>query len=359
MERLRYILNLLIAVLLIATIAVNRDQRIFGTSVKDIAHKAQTEQAQNSFVEQQGDDLIFKSSAVVKNVYGYAGPTPLIVTVKDNLIQKVELGSNSETPAFLNSVLNTGILDSWNGLSLEEAINKSIDVVSGATLSSSSIIKTMQLTAVAATETNVDLHKAGLSLQEIIALLVIALGVAVNFIKHKKKWLKIVLFVLNVIVLGFWCGSFLSFSVFTAWTANGLASAALIPLVLFLVAIILPLFKRKGAYCAYHCPMGSAQELISLTNKKKIQIKPRLAKVLNRLRNIILAFMLFIMWCGVGFEIMDYEVFSAFLLESASDVVLIMALAFMILSIFIPRPYCRFVCPTGALLTLTQKTKNN
>ena len=63
-------------------------------------------------------------------------------------------------------------------------------------------------------------------------------------------------------------------------------------------------------------------------------------------------------WCGVDFEIMNYEVFSAFLFDSASVAVLIMAVLFLALSIFTPRPYCRFVCPTGAILTVSQKTKD-
>ncbi|MFI3285411.1 MAG: 4Fe-4S binding protein [Rikenellaceae bacterium] len=63
------------------------------------------------------------------------------------------------------------------------------------------------------------------------------------------------------------------------------------------------------------------------------------------------------MWLGVGFELMDYEIFSAFIISSASTAVLVMAALFLILSLFIQKPYCRFGCPTGALITMAQKTK--
>ena len=63
------------------------------------------------------------------------------------------------------------------------------------------------------------------------------------------------------------------------------------------------------------------------------------------------------MWCGTGFDIMNYEVFSAFMFKQASLAVMILAVVFLILSIFINRPYCRYICPTGALLKLSQNTQ--
>ncbi|NLF43947.1 MAG: 4Fe-4S binding protein, partial [Bacteroidales bacterium] len=35
--------------------------------------------------------------------------------------------------------------------------------------------------------------------------------------------------------------------------------------------------------------------------------------------------------------------------------VLIIGVAFLVLSVFIPKPYCRFVCPTGTLMKFAQK----
>ncbi|MFI3295934.1 MAG: 4Fe-4S binding protein, partial [Rikenellaceae bacterium] len=182
--------------------------------------------------------------------------------------------------------------------------------------------------------------------------------VTINFIRPKKKWFRVVLFALNTTVLGAWCGSFLSLSMFTTWAANGISlSVAIIPVALLLVGIIMPLLGKKGAYCSHHCPLGAAQELLSLTKKKKLRIPTKIAKPLNRLRDLILAALLFVMWIGVGFSIMDYEIFSIFLIQSASTTVIVLSSIFLVLSIFIHRPYCRFVCPTGAILTLTQKTK--
>lgn len=367
MERLRYLLNLLIATLLILTVAINKDGKFFGTSIEEkvvVVEEVASENAESKVqfkTEDESGNIILNSKAVVEGVYGYAGELPLKIYVADKKIVKVELEPNSETPSFLNRVIKTGLLEKWSGLSLKEAAELELDGVSGATLSSVAIIKNVQQSAAIAANSNlVASNGFKLKLKEIIALLVIVFGVVMNFMRPTNKALKILLFALNVAVLGIWCGSFISLSIFTAWAANGInLTMALVPVTLFFVAIITPLFGKKGAYCSHHCPMGAAQELVSLVNKNKVKIPHKIATMLNKLREAILLAMLFVMWLGVGFEVMDYEVFTAFLLSSASTAVLVMAVVFLLLSIFIHRPYCRFICPTGALLTFTQKTKIN
>ena len=363
MERLRYILNLLIATLLILTVAINKDGKFFGTSIVNLPAKSETSNEEKSVEFKSEDDngnIVLNSKAVVKGVYGYGGELPLKIFIADKKITKVELEPNSETPSFLNRVLKTGLLEKWNGLTLKEAVALELDGVSGATYSSIAIIKNVQQSAAFAAESNL-MASSGLKIKfkEIIALLVIAFGIVMNFLKPANKVFRILLFTLNVAVLGFWCGSFLSISVFTAWAANGInLTMAIVPIVLFLVAVITPLIGKKGAYCSYHCPMGAAQELTSLIMKGKVRIPHNIATKLSKLRESILLLMLFVMWIGVGFEIMDYEVFTAFLLSSASTAVLVMAVVFLVLSIFIHRPYCRFICPTGALITFTQKRQS-
>jgi polyferredoxin len=86
-------------------------------------------------------------------------------------------------------------------------------------------------------------------------------------------------------------------------------------------------------------------------------MKPETVKMLGKFREILWAVLMMMMLVGVGFEWMDYEIFSAFIITSASATVLVLAAIFMILSIFVPRPYCRFVCPTGTLFKIAQNSK--
>ncbi|MGL5773605.1 MAG: 4Fe-4S binding protein, partial [Bacteroidales bacterium] len=96
--------------------------------------------------------------------------------------------------------------------------------------------------------------------------------------------------------------------------------------------------------------------LASKCTHKKVSVPNRIEKPLSYLREIILYTILALNWIGVGFEIVDYEVFSAFLFNSASLFVLIAGVVFLALSFFINRPYCRYICPTGSLIKFSQQT---
>lgn len=79
-------------------------------------------------------------------------------------------------------------------------------------------------------------------------------------------------------------------------------------------------------------------------------MSPRLNKVLITFRNLLWGVLMALMLTGTWTAWMDYELFTAFLYTSASVWVIVLALAFLVLSVWVPRPYCRFVCPMGTLL---------
>ena len=62
--------------------------------------------------------------------------------------------------------------------------------------------------------------------------------------------------------------------------------------------------------------------------------------------------LLCLLWAGWGASWIDYEIFTAFIVNSASWAVIGTGIGFVLLSVFIPRPFCRFVCPTGSILKL-------
>ena len=88
---------------------------------------------------------VLLSSPYSDDIKGFNGPTPLQIALdNDGKIIEVRVLDNNETPNFLNRVINAGFLDSWNGLTAEEALNKEVDAVSGATFSSNSIQKSLK-----------------------------------------------------------------------------------------------------------------------------------------------------------------------------------------------------------------------
>lgn len=80
------------------------------------------------------------SSPYSDEVNGYNGPTPLLIALDaEDRIKDVVLLENEETPHFAQHVVNGGLYEAWSGLSVDEALNKDVDAVSGATYTSNSV----------------------------------------------------------------------------------------------------------------------------------------------------------------------------------------------------------------------------
>ncbi len=357
-DRVKYVFNVAIIAILFGAVAISRDARILGQSVVPQT-QTQDKEASEEEVEQtlyDGTRVIY-SDPLSKNVAGFAGRTPMVIRIKDGVVREVTALPNDETPSFFNRLSRRGLLDSWSGKSLEEALSTKVDVVSGATYSSVAVIENVNRALSYAA--SVSPQSRGLAdlfdLKTIVGLIVILMGVTLTIMKRRHKGIEMVYMVLNVGVLGFWCSSFLSLAQVTSWMSNGFNFS--LPIILLCVVVLMPIFGYKGSYCNTHCPLGSAQELLSRVGAPKLKIDSQVNRALSRVRYYIFIGLMFMMWIGVGFEIMDYELFTAFLILSAPNVILILAAAFLILSLFVKRPYCRFVCPTGAMISVMQKSR--
>lgn len=357
MEKVSYLINLGIVCLLLLTVAVNRDGKILGTPVREVMVRENAKEEVPVETILADGTRVVSSTSIARDISGFGGPTPLKMYLKSDTIVRIELLDNNETPDFLAASLEKSPLTRWIGLSPQEVLNQKADAVSGATLTSSAINQTLfRAAGFAAQKSVVASTGSFFSIKSLIGLLVIGLGIALTFLKVKSKHFRTVHLILNVLVLGFWCGSFLSLSLLVNWLSNGVhLSVSLLPFVLLAVAVVAPFFGKKANYCTFHCPMGSLQELIGKSRKTKLNLSAKWISRLGILREIILAALLFLMWIGVGFDLINYEAFSLFLPSSTSGLVLVLGSVVLLLSPFINRPYCRFVCPTGALLKFYQQ----
>ena len=374
MKIAKHILSLLLVALMLAGIVLSRDAKILGNNINfnnkseinydSLYHKSPEWKMVIDSLTRMGINNadVHLSSDYVKDIQGYAGPTPLYIASKKGKIVAIIAGENYETPGFWNRVLRTNILNSWNGLTFKEAIDKKVDAVSGATFSSTSIINTLQSTLLQISESSASISKvkrntAFFTLKNISVLLVLLFGLYISFFQKKGAW-RTVMLILNIVVLGLWSGYFISMTILTNWMSSGsIPIAALIVFIMLIMTIVLSFVGKKNYYCTNVCPYGSAQQLLGKVKKKKWKIPFKYMKYLRYSRKVILSVILILMWTGVTFRIMDYEVFSVFLFESASIGIIIFAVTFLILSIFIPRPYCRFLCLTGQILNWSENIK--
>ena len=78
------------------------------------------------------------------DIIGFNGDIPLEINMVDGKIASINILDNDETPGFLRKVVNSGMIEKFYGLTPQEAIELDIDAVSGATYSSTAIIKSVK-----------------------------------------------------------------------------------------------------------------------------------------------------------------------------------------------------------------------
>lgn len=341
--------------LMMLAVAITQNKKLFGYELTS----AGSEPSDSVIAVGSDGTITINTLSIGKDIIGYAGATPLTITIKEGVITDITPQRNAESPQFFSKVIDSGILENWKDKKTTDALNVKVDAVTGATMSSNALIQTVER-GLQYAENNKAVDSTNKSYDFLstpkfwIAMLVILSGAILPLFIRNGKF-RIIQLVLNVAVLGFWSGSFISYSLIVNTLTNGIRLwTALIPAALLIIAFIYPLFGKKNHYCNWICPLGSLQELAGKSRKRKLRMTPETVMILSHFREILWAILMLAMWSGAMFSWMDYEPFTAFLFLQAPPAILALAAIIIILSIFIPRPYCRFVCPTGTLMKLSQ-----
>ncbi|MCM1078909.1 MAG: 4Fe-4S binding protein [Bacteroidales bacterium] len=303
---------------------------------------------------------VINTTSIASDLRGYGGAVPMKVYISENRIDSIRILPNNETPEFLEAVREE-VLDKYIGLGVDKAWSANVEALSGATMSSECVKGTLhRALALFARKTAEDSEAKPLVAVKMAAACIVALMAALLPLYVRSKRYRLLQLFLNVVVLGFYCGTFVSYSSLTGIiSAPGqlldpsYLTANIALLLLAFIALFYPLFGKKGHYCAWCCPLGSMQDLANKAgHRRQWHIPAQWVHRLTIMRRILWAVLMLLTWTGVTFAWMDYELFTAFLWQAASWVMLAFLVLCVVLSLFVKRPYCRFVCPTGTLLKI-------
>ncbi|MBN2449939.1 MAG: nitroreductase family protein [Lentisphaeria bacterium] len=296
------------------------------------------------------------TSPLCDGLVGYAGPVPCLIGLDpDDRVSGVVLLANAESPSFLDYVVEEGLLSRWNGLPSAQAAQLRVDAVSGATATSEAISQAVrttlrtQLEAVAVEEAQRPRRTMRSCLLAVAALLAL-LGYSAP---RKLRRLRPVVLAVNVAVFGFLSGTMLSTCLFQSWLSASPRGRGALPLVvLTLVAFLLPLlFRGRDFYCSWICPYGSLQDLVGMAWRwPRILLPGWFAALLRQLRGLALAAAFVLLVAGVAVDLAAWEPFAAFRWFSSPTSARILACVLLLLSLAVPRLWCRHLCPTGYLL---------
>ena len=116
----------------------------------------------------------------------------------------------------------------------------------------------------------------------------------------------------------------------------------------FILPLVFTLFFGR-TFCAAVCPLGAVQELVAV---RPVQTPVWLDHALGLLAYVYLGAAVLFTVTGTAFVICRYDPFVGMFRLSASADMLILGGCFLIVGLFVGRPYCRYLCPYGAILGL-------
>lgn len=204
------------------------------------------------------------------------------------------------------------------------------------------------------------------------AALVLAVVAVFAWRRHlaRRRWIgriRLGLLLASVLIVGLWLKAPLSATaVLAAATAGPQAALRLWSagpaqaLLLLAVIAALPLIGR-GLYCGWLCPFGAAQELLGRLGRlwRPLRHIAALAAPIQRRRRWPLAVLagLAVAWLAapdIAPALGEIEPFNAaFVLSLVRPwPYLVYPLLLLLLALVLPRPFCRWLCPFGALLAL-------
>jgi ferredoxin len=186
-----------------------------------------------------------------------------------------------------------------------------------------------------------------------LVLLVVLMSVVVWAVIRRKKRAPVVwVSVVSVAYFGFFRSGCVCSIGSIQNVALALSDSSYVLPVTVLLFFIMPilftlLFGR--VFCAGVCPMGALQELV---NVKNFRLSRPVEAVLGIIPWIYLAFAVLYAVTRSGFLICRFDPFIGIFRLSGDIGMIMFGALLLVVAVFTGRPFCRFLCPYGALLSL-------
>ena len=318
---------------------------------------------------------ILRTSPAADNIIGFQGPTETRIGFgSGGRIIGIAIGNSYDNEPYVTYVrddryfltlFNGLLLDELARLDLEEA---EVEGVSGATMTSMAVAKGLLVAAEQHRQSLAELNRPRKpfftwSWRDLGTAVVIAAGLVIALTSlGGNKRLRVAFQCVLIGYLGLVNGDMLSQAMIAGWAENGVPWRNAGGLVLLtLTAFLVPLTTRRNAYCTHLCPHGAAQQL--LKNRLPFSWRWRLPRKLSRALKMIPALLLFwsvvVTMRSLPFSLVDIEPFDAWVFRVAGWASITVAALGLVASLFVPLAYCRYGCPTGAILSFLRRNSRS
>lgn len=192
-----------------------------------------------------------------------------------------------------------------------------------------------------------------------VALLAGALGLAAWIVSYRRRRRELVLLTITCLIyFGFYrrgcvCPIGAIQNITVALTDAAYAPSYFVIAIFFLPLVAAVLFGR--VFCGGVCPLGAIQELVHL---RPVHVPPRVDRWLGWLKWVYLGLAVWFAARVVAerdFIICRFDPFVGFFRFTGPLHMLLIGGGLLVLGLFIGRPYCRYLCPYGAVLSLVAR----
>lgn len=313
---------------------------------------------------------VLRTSPVCNKIVGYAGPTDTLIAFSPEWkVLGIRIRGSADTITHVADVSSDAyFLRTWDGMSRKKVAamdlqKAGIEGVSGATLTSMAVAHGIIARAKAERGRTAAPPPMRLGLRDAGLAAVLATALLIAFTPARgRKWLRRFFQITVIGYVGFINGDLLAQSLLHGWTISGTAwrmapGAAL----MLAAALLVPWTTRRPLYCQYLCPHGAAQELLDRISPRhlRVHLHPGLVRGLRWLPFLLLALALGTTMLVLPMDLAGIEPFDAYVLRSAGWATLAVAGVGLLASLFVPMAYCKFGCPTGALLEFLRSHGRN
>lgn len=297
-------------------------------------------------------------------IIGYKGPTDslLILNAEGTKLTSFRLRKSYDTQDYVGYVTGDKFyMNLFNGMELEKLARldfqeAKVEGVSGATQTSWAVAEGLKERAKGIVASSTDGGRTGFAMvfkaQDIFLLSVVLLSLVMTFTSLRgRSWARRLHHALLIVGAGVFCGAMLSQALLVGWAKHGIpwqSSPMLVLVAAFALAV--PLFNRRQFYCHHYCPHGALQQVIAHRLKWQIKVPPFIGRWLEKIPATLLFTILIIAMLGLNVDLNAMEAFDAWLIKVAGWSAIFIAVTGLIASLFVPMAYCRYGCPTGALL---------
>ncbi|MFT5123913.1 MAG: NosR/NirI family nitrous oxide reductase transcriptional regulator [Verrucomicrobiales bacterium] len=292
-------------------------------------------------------------------ITGYSGPADtLVVFDADERVVAIRLRHSYDTPNHISDVvMDYPFMESWNGMSwqtiAEMNLKKAgVEGVSGATRTSMCMAEGLVYRMRLANAEKPPPPAFRVAWADVAMLITLLGGLAMTFLHFKrKKTVRRIFQVFVFVYIGLIQGDLLAQSLLRGWAESGIPWRFTPGLVLLAAAaLVVPWATRRPMYCGHICPHGAAQEWLGKLVKRKPKLPHGLLAGLKAIPLVLIGWVLVTSLLAMPLDVAGLEPFDAYLFKTAGIATLSVALVGLVFSLFVPMAYCKYGCPTGAVL---------